>query len=593
MATYSDVFSRTVAPGTSWGTGFSVYYPGRVGSLHSVAGGVGIIESDWAAFQECPLPAAVRSSPTWAASTRLRWAAFPANMSAASARLEFDDFSGAASFNLSAEVSVDASRVATISLYYSSPTGFDTSASVPAGVVAASAWGTLRLEWSSATATLRAEYWTDGTPEPGWLVETTGVLFNHATLGPTANVTVFQEVVSPGLPDGHFEWSNFSAGNEPFYPPGSAPVGLSGAPEYAIELFNSDATFGPNTKLGEIWDARNIGWSRYDRLSGKAFFTLAQTSPALALLVPLTTHVAIYRIAAGSQVLVYRGIVADTNSTGDDVVVDCWDYVSLLSVSRSGFKTLYPTKKLGSEIVSPEWVAAKSATNSPLGFVTTGTIEDPLGADEVTFIKTNTQFGTLDQTRMQLFYDLTEMGRANTVHHTTFEIDLNNTFNFWKNRGSASTMALVLGGNISDYQYQAGWTRYRNDIATIGTGSAGGASEIVSTNAGEIASKGLRQDVATLKTLAGISGGTTEADQQKAALDRMLRKLYQQQPGLAVRAERGKLEPFVGFSLNDTVSLEIANGNDLITGVRRVIGLRCLFSEAGEDVDVVLALVAT
>lgn len=376
-------------------------------------------------------------------------------------------------------------------------------------------------------------------------------------------------------------------------PGGSAPRGLSGAPEYAIELYNSGGTFGPNAKLGEIWDARNVGWSRYDRLSGKAFFTLAQTSPSLALLTPLLTHIAIWRIVPTGDTLVYRGIVADFNATGDDVVVDCWDYASLLSVSRSGFKTLYPTKKLGTEIVSPEWTAAKGATSSPLGFVTTGTIEDPLGTDEVTTIKTNAQFGTLDQTRLQLFYDLTEMGRANTVHQTTFEIDLTNTFNFWKNRGSASSLALVLGGNISDYQYQPGWTRYRNDIATIGVGAAGGPSELVSTNAGEIASKGLRQDVATLTTLAGIAGGATEADQQKAALDRMLKKLYQQQSGLALRAERGKLEPFVGFNLNDTAIIEVENGNDSITGTRRIIGLRCVFSEAGEDVDLVLAQVAT
>lgn len=372
-----------------------------------------------------------------------------------------------------------------------------------------------------------------------------------------------------------------------------SPRGLSGAPEYVVELYDSGATFGPNNKIGEIWDARNVGWSRYDRLAGKAFFTLPQTSTTLALISPPLTHVAITRVTPSGDTLVYRGFTSDFDSTGDDVVVDCYDYQSLLSLSRAGFKTLYPTKKLGSEIVSPEWVLARTAGSSPLGFVATGTIQDPLGTDAVTIIKTNAQFGTMDQSRMQLFYDLTEMGRANTANQVTFEIDLTNTFNFWKNKGSASGYALVLGGNVTDYQYQPGWSRYRNDIATIGTSSAGGPSEIVSTSATEIAAKGLRQDVATLKTLAGIAGGATEADQQKAALDRMLKKLYQQQSGLAVRAERGRVEPFVGYSLNDTLTVEIANGNDSITGQRRLIGLRCVFAEAGEDVDLVLAQVAT
>jgi hypothetical protein len=374
---------------------------------------------------------------------------------------------------------------------------------------------------------------------------------------------------------------------------GSAPRGLSGAPEYVIELYDSGATFGPNVKLAELWDSRNVGWSRYDRLAGKAFFTLDQTSKTLPFIVDLTTHVAIWRITPNGDTLVYRGAVINRNTTGDDVVVDCFDYLSLLSISRSGFKTLYPTKKLGTEIVSPEWALAKGAGSSPLGFVTTGTIEDPLGTDGVTPIKTNAQFGTLDQSRLQLFYDLSEMGRANTTNHVTFEIDLNNTFNVWKNRGAAAEVAFILNGNISDYQYLPGSIRYRNDLATIAAGGSGGAAEIVATNSAGITAKGRRQDVTTLKTLAGISGGGTEADQQKAALERELKKLLQQTSGLALKVARGKVEPFVGFSLNDTAVIEIENGNDLITGTRRIIGLRCLFAEAGEDIAVVINEVTT
>lgn len=451
---------------------------------------------------------------------------------------------------------------------------------------------TVKWTWDPSTRLISAKYWLDSDPEPAaWQVSATLPAF------------------SLGAADSQFYQVNWSSGGGPFtmrvdwidwgFVPtvgswlGSAPAGLSGAPEYVIEFFNSGSTFGPNTKLGEVWDARNVGWSRYDRLPGKAFLTLAQSSAILPLLTPLTTHVAIWRITPNGDTLVYRGVYIDSNNTGDDVILDCYDYLSLLSISRSGFKTLYPTKKLGTEIVSPEWALAKGATSSPLGFVTTGTVEDPLGTDGVTPIKTNAQFGTLDQTRLQLFYDLTEMGRANTVNQVTYEIDLNNVFNFWKNRGSASSLALVLGGNISDYGYLPGWTRYRNDVATVGMAAAGGATEIVATNAAEITAKGRRQDVTTLKTLAGIGGGATEADQQKAALERDLKRLVQQQSALMLRVARGKVEPFVGYTLNDTALVEISNGNDLITGTRRIVGLRCLFSEAGEDVDLMVAQVAS
>lgn len=436
---------------------------------------------------------------------------------------------------------------------------------------------------------VKVNAWPAVASEPaGWLSQATA----GVSLAAIAGVSVMDVEIGLGTVGRFLTFDQFviTAGGLGL---GSAPRGLSGAPEYVIEIYDSGATFGPNTKLAEVWDARNVGWSRYDRLPGKAFFTLSQSSAVLPLLVPLTTHIAIWRITPSGDTLVYRGVYVDSNNTGDDVILDCFDYKSLLSISRAGFKTLYPTKKLGTEIVSPEWVLAKGATSSPLGFVTTGTIEDPLALDAVTLIKTNAQFGTLDQTRLQLFYDLTEMGRANTVNQVTFDIDLTNTFHFYKNRGVASALALVLGGNVSDYGYLPGWARYRNDVATVGVAGAGGSTEIVATNAGEIAAKGRRQDVTTLKTLAGIGGGATETDQQKAALERDLKRLVQQQSALMLRVERGKVEPFVGYELNDTARIEIGNGIDTITGVRRIIGVRCLFAEAGEDIDILVAQVAT
>lgn len=372
------------------------------------------------------------------------------------------------------------------------------------------------------------------------------------------------------------------------------PRNRTGAVEYVIEISDSGATFGPNVKLGEIWDARNLGWSAYDRLPGKGFLTLPQTSPTLALITPLLTHVAIYRCTYLADTLVFRGIAYDFNSTGDDVIVELFDYKSLLALSRSGFKTMYPTKQIGTQIASPEWTAAKGAASSVLGFVTTGTIQDPLGTDGVTPIKTNAQFGTLDQNRLQLFYDLAEMGRANTANQTTFEIDLTNTFNFWKNQGSqSSTVAFVLGGNVSDYQWLPNWKRYRNNLATLGVATTGGPSEITSNNASEVTAKGLRQDVTVLKTLAGIAGLTTEADQQKAALDRQLKTLTQQEGTLGLRLARGRFEPRVGLDINDTAPIEIGNGIDTLTGNRRLLGLRVKYSEIGEDINAVVGVIAT
>ena len=274
---------------------------------------------------------------------------------------------------------------------------------------------------------------------------------------------------------------------------------------------------------------------------------------------------------------------------------DIYDYVSLLSLSRSGYRTMYPTKLVGSEIVSPQWTLAKNATNSPLGFVTTGTIEDPLGTNDTTPIKTNAQFGLMDQMRLALFYDLTEMGRANTIHHVTYEISRTATFtfNFWKNKGSLVGIPLVLNGSVSDYRYAPRWASLRNDLATLGTTTGGGASEVVAVDTGSSAVFGLRQDVFAIKTLAGIVGSAVEADQQKAVAERMLKTATEGVPSLWLTLVPGTISPFSGWDICDTFPVEIVNGADSITGNWRVVGARAIVDERGERLQVLVAKVLT
>jgi hypothetical protein len=365
--------------------------------------------------------------------------------------------------------------------------------------------------------------------------------------------------------------------------------------EYVLEFLEADSSFGPGTKLGELWDVRNVGWSRYDRIPGKAFATVAQSSPLLPLLQPLSTHVRITRITPQQTTEVYNGGFIDYDSTADDVVLDLYDYVTLLSLSRANYRKMYPTASLGSGVVAPEWALARGATDSPLAFVATGTIEDPIGNDEATTITTNAQFGLMDQMRLQLLYDLTEMGRSNTAHHTTFEITRTApfTFNFWKDRGSVRDIGLVLGGTVSNYRYVPGWTHYRNDLATLGTAVGGGPTEIVKSDPNEAHARGLRQDVFTIRTVLGVAGASTEYDQQQAVAQRVLKSMTQAQPGLALKLVRGYLDPFVGFDICDKMPVEIANGVDTITGSWRLAGVRGFYDESGEALTLIVAPVVT
>jgi len=141
---------------------------------------------------------------------------------------------------------------------------------------------------------------------------------------------------------------------------------------------------------------------------------------------------------------------------------------------------------------------------------------------------------------------------------------------------------------VSDYRYLPGWSRYKNDVATVGTTVGGGATEIIKNDAAAITALGLWQDVGTIKTVMGINGAATETDQQVAATGRMLIRLMQTHSAVALRLVLGGIEPFIGWDINDTMPVEVVNGIDSLTGVMRVLGARCIYDEGGEQLDVIV-----
>lgn len=356
--------------------------------------------------------------------------------------------------------------------------------------------------------------------------------------------------------------------------------------EYVVELFGPDANWGPGTKLCELSGVRNLGWSQYDRMAAKGFFTLSQNDPDLQYIVRNKTHVKITRVSS-SNTTVYAGQVMDYRSNVDDVVLALVDYLGLLALSRCGYRTMYPTKLLGTEIVSPEWALAKGAANSILGFVSTGTIEDPLANDGATPIKTDNQFGLLDQSRLRLFYDLSEMGRANTDNHVTFGItrDAPYTFSFLRNQGVTRSFGLDLNGRVVDYDHTPNWTHYRNDLATLAQDSSGGAAEVVAKDDTAAANEGRRQDIFAIATLLGLAGSTIPADQQQAAAARMLARGLNPPPGLTLQLREGSLDPFVDANTGDRAQVEIVRGIDNVHSLYRIMGFQCFYSDAGEQLS--------
>lgn len=369
-------------------------------------------------------------------------------------------------------------------------------------------------------------------------------------------------------------------------------VRLRGITYHAV-VFSPDANGGPGTAKAELDPGLiNLAWQGYMNLPSRAAFTLLRKNTVLDSIAWMQDHIKIYRESSKGVTPVFAGKLVKPAYGTHDAVVQCWDYTAFLSRSRSGPNVTYPSKLVGSEIVSPEWAAAKAATNSLFTFVTTGTIEDPLGLDGVTAIKTNADFGVNLFSRLFTFYNLAEMAMANTSNNVVFGISRTSphTFTFLKNKGTAklNDYALTYPGTILDYQFDPGWDQYVNDLATLVNDSTTGAASEYDATTADVATSAYRrlQDTAILRTLMGVTGATTETDQMKAATQRQLSVRSRAVPNLMVTPTPGYYHPYDGHDLGDTLRVRIANSagtGAVIDAMLRLYGLNVAWNpDAGE-----------
>lgn len=396
-------------------------------------------------------------------------------------------------------------------------------------------------------------------------------------------------------------------------------MGLLPNPRLIVEYFDDNATtHGPGTRRGIIHDAVKIGWSWYSRFPSSAFFTLRQGSRHNALLTPGLSHVRVwYRNDKTNYgpVLVFNGRVGDPDESGDDVVWTAWSYLAELALYRSGYKRMYKSKQIKS-IVDDEWAldaasgdlrgyGAKVRRPSPgsnikslLNHVATGTTQNPKAANGTAEMLTDPEFGVIDVPRLLLFFDLTEIGRANTTSNCTFEISRSTTptFNFWRDRGTQQTAKrLVYGGNVRDYRFVPGVLDIRNDLATIGTKDGAAVEIIRRVQTGDYGydSFGLRQDTFTIKTLSGYpnldtSGGKSSA--QTAIAERAVKEASSLTRALQLDLRESRFEPFDGWDIEDTMKVQILEGRTNIDAFYRFVGVRGVLDGSGYNSSVFMAL---
>ena len=356
-----------------------------------------------------------------------------------------------------------------------------------------------------------------------------------------------------------------------------------------VLVYAPDASGGPGSAKMELTpEVLWLTWQRAQNLPGQVAFTLARPSAKLADIDWMEDHIKLFREDANGTETIFAGKLVKPMIEADDVVCLAWDYKAFLQLSRTGYRTLYPEKLIGSEIVSPEWTAAKAVDTSPFTFVTTGTIQDPLGTDDLTAIKVSKGFGVAMFNRLLTFYQLAEMAMANTSHNVVFEIthETPHTFNFWKDYGSSFTaIDFCYPGNLAFYQYDTGHDALRNDRSTIITTTGGGTEEYNLDDDTSVASYRRLQDAVALRTLVGITTGTTETDQTKAGLARLLVEGIRLPKQFILYPRQGEFSPYYHFGEGDKVkvTLRADDGTTDHDGEVRVTALAGAWSPQGGE----------
>lgn len=145
-------------------------------------------------------------------------------------------------------------------------------------------------------------------------------------------------------------------------------------------------TRGPGNVVAVLEDAYNVGASLLYNSPGEAHFTLGIAHPQIAVIEPRQTHYAIEFRQGDGWREVFAGLMMDFDASDTDVVFYGTDYLGLLdftidehydpaniekSSDNGGSK--YVNKTI-TQIVTDQLKRAREPLNSPVGFISTGSI---------------------------------------------------------------------------------------------------------------------------------------------------------------------------------------------------------------------------
>lgn len=342
---------------------------------------------------------------------------------------------------------------------------------------------------------------------------------------------------------------------------------------YRVLIYDADETdgFSVSTLICEFQNPKNIGYARYLSDVGEAFFTIMQDDPKLSLISRAGIgkyHIKILR----NNLVVWRGILSEYEGKRDDVVFYAYGYEGCLFWLDTTWGQSWADALIGDDIVTDLWIRAKTGlTGSQLGFVTTGTINNPVttsgGSTSITLPKYRAYF-------KRILYALKEMvnvSTGNTTNTVFFEIayptdptDNSATFNFYKNRSDDTDYRWIFPVHIEDFDDQFAPLMTRNQISAVASGPRNQVFRSVQiryTGDRGVNDFGRRAEPIYLQW---VRDQTSLDNVAKARLHRALRDdtnlVLKMRPDKIMPVDGSGTSVVAGYKLGDTVRVKIDRG---------------------------------
>ena len=143
----------------------------------------------------------------------------------------------------------------------------------------------------------------------------------------------------------------------------------------------------PGDTVAIIEDAANVGGSAYLNSAGEFFMTLPATHPQVAVIEPYQVHYSVQVWSGDRWKETFAGVITDFDATENDVVFYGTDYLGMTNkVVDDRYDEDAPEKatedggskyidKTITEIITDQLVQATGKANSPVGFISSGTLE--------------------------------------------------------------------------------------------------------------------------------------------------------------------------------------------------------------------------